>query len=74
MFWRMRARMRWWAIYVGIPLPPCCRKRRELSTDLPLATADMACCLKVNDSCIWMPRYLMLRLGEIVWLFTIRGR
>jgi hypothetical protein len=48
-------------------------KRRELSADLPLAAADMACYLKVKDSSTWMPRYLMLRLGEIVWSFIIRG-
>jgi hypothetical protein len=54
-------------------LPQCRRKRSELSADLPLAAADMACCLKFNDSSIWMPRYLMLQLGGIVWSFMIRG-
>jgi hypothetical protein len=37
-------------MYVGIPLPQCQRRRRELSADLPLAAADMACCLKDTDS------------------------
>jgi hypothetical protein len=57
-----------------MPLPQCQRKRSELSADLPLAAADTACCLKVNDSSMCMPRYLMLQLGEIVWSFIIRGR
>jgi hypothetical protein len=56
-----------------MPLLQCRRKRSKLSADLPLAAADMACCLKVNDSSMWMPRYLMLQLGEIVWSFIIRG-
>jgi hypothetical protein len=33
----------------------------------------MACCLKVRDSSMWMPRYLMLRLGCIVWSFIVSG-
>jgi hypothetical protein len=60
-------------MYVDIPLPQYWRKRSELSADLPLAAADMACCLKVTDSSIWMPRYLMLQLGGIVLLLRIRG-
>jgi hypothetical protein len=70
---RMRVRMRWQAMYVDMPLPRCQRKRSELSADLPLAAADMACCLKDTDSSMWMPRYLMLRLGGIVLSLIIRG-
>jgi hypothetical protein len=70
---RMRVRIRCRAIYVNMPWLWCWRKRSELSADLPLAAADMAYCLKVIDSSIWMPRYLMLQLGEIVLLFIIRG-
>jgi hypothetical protein len=60
-------------MYVGIVLPRCRRKRRELSADLPLAAADMACCLKDTDSSMWTPRYLMLQLGWIVLSSRIRG-
>jgi hypothetical protein len=70
---RIRVRMSWRAMYVDIPLPRCRRMRRELSADLPLAAADMACCLNVHDSSMWMPRYLMLRLGGIVLSLRIRG-
>jgi hypothetical protein len=60
-------------MYVDIPLLQCRRNRRELSADLPLAAADMACCLKHTDSSMWTPRYLMLRLGGIVLSLRIRG-
>jgi hypothetical protein len=60
-------------MYVDMPLPRCRRKRRELSADLPLVAADMACCLKDTDSSMWTPRYLMLRLGGIVLSLRIRG-
>jgi hypothetical protein len=60
-------------MYVDMPLPQRQRKRSELSADLPLATTDMAFGLKVNDLSIWIPRYLMLQLGDIVWSFIIRG-
>jgi hypothetical protein len=39
-------------MYVDMPLPQYQRKRSELSTNLPLAAADMACCFKVVDSSV----------------------
>jgi hypothetical protein len=61
-------------MYIGIPLLQYHRKRRELSADLPLAAADMACYLKDTDWSMWIPRYLMLWLGWIVLSLRIRGR
>jgi hypothetical protein len=66
-FGRIRVRMRCRAICVLRPLGRCRRKRSEPRAALPVDAARRACWVKVSDSSMLMPRYLMLRVGVIIW-------
>jgi hypothetical protein len=49
-------------------LDQCWRKRSEPRVALPADVARRACWVKVSDLSMLMPRYLMLRVGVIIWL------
>jgi hypothetical protein len=56
-----------------MPFSRCRSKRSNPKVDLPMEATVVACILKVRDSSIWVPRYLILQLGGIVLLLMIRG-
>jgi hypothetical protein len=72
-FGRMTVKMRWQAMWIGMPLPWWCRKRSAPNAVFPPEAAERVCCLKFRDSSMCMPRYLMLQLEAIDWSLIMRG-